>query len=63
PVTFLFSNPDRIGWINRFDNFEFFPSRPPFDPRYWIVRGSGVERLSNDAVMSMSPSERADPKQ
>jgi peptide/nickel transport system substrate-binding protein len=62
PVTFLFSPPDRIGWLDRFDNFEFFPTRPPFDPRYWIVKGSGVNRGPHDAIMSMNPSERTEPK-
>jgi peptide/nickel transport system substrate-binding protein len=61
PVTFLFSTPDRIAWINRFDNFELFPTRPPFDPRYWIVKGSGAQRIPTDAVMSMNPSERTEP--
>jgi len=63
PVTFMFSTPDRIGWLDRFDNFEFFPTRPPFDPRYWIVRGSGAKRLPNAAVMSINPSQRSEPKQ
>ncbi len=62
PQTFLWSSPERIAWIDRFDNFEFFPSRPPFAPAYWMVRGSGVTRAPHGAVMSMVPSERKDPQ-
>jgi peptide/nickel transport system substrate-binding protein len=53
PVTFMYSSPNRIGWIDRFDNFEFFPTRPPFDPRFWMVRGSGVKRTANGVPMSL----------
>ncbi len=62
PQTFLWSTPERIAWLDRFDNFEFFPSRPPFAPAFWIVRGSGVKRGPHDAVMSMNPSERTEPQ-
>ena len=61
PVTFMFSSPDLIAWLNRFDNFEFFPARPPFIAQYWIVRGSGVQRIATDAVMSLNPAERTEP--
>jgi peptide/nickel transport system substrate-binding protein len=62
PVTFFYSPPSRIAWVDRFDNFELFKSRPPYSAQYWIVRGSGVQRIANDAVMSMNPSERTEPK-
>ncbi len=63
PVTYLFSTPLFIGWVNRFDNVEFFRARPPYAPAYWIVRGSGVKRIPTDAVMSLNPAERTEPKQ
>jgi peptide/nickel transport system substrate-binding protein len=63
PVTFLWSRPDRIAWIDRFDNFEFFPSRPPVDPTKWIVRGSGVKRYPSAATYSLNPPERTQPTQ
>jgi peptide/nickel transport system substrate-binding protein len=63
PVTFMFSTPAFIGWVDRFDNFEFFRARPPYSPQYWIVRGSGVKRLPHDAVMSLNPAERTEPTQ
>ncbi|MFI5202287.1 MAG: hypothetical protein ACHQNE_07860 [Candidatus Kapaibacterium sp.] len=62
PVTFMFTGPERIAWRNRFDNFEFFPTRPPYIEQYWIVKGSGVQRIPGDAVMSINPSERTEPK-
>ena len=54
PVTWMYSSPARIAWIDRFDNFEFFRSRPPFAPQYWIVRGSGIERRPTGIPMSLS---------
>ena len=50
----MFSSPVRIGWVDRFDNFELFHTRPPFDPRYWIVRGSGVKRLPTGVPMGVT---------
>ncbi len=61
PVTFLYSPPLFIGWVNRFDNVEFFRARPPYAPSYWIVRGSGVKRIAGDAAMSLIPAERTEP--
>jgi ABC-type transport system substrate-binding protein len=61
PVTFMWSRPDRIAWIDRFDNFEFFPSRPPVSPPLWIVRGSGVKRYEGAPVYSLNPAERTNP--
>lgn len=61
PVSYLFSTPLFIGWVDRFDNVEMFRGRPPYSPQYWIVRGSGVKRIPGDAVMSMNPSERTEP--
>jgi ABC-type transport system substrate-binding protein len=55
PVTWMYSSPARIAWIDRFDNFEFFRSRPPFSVQYWIVRGSGVQRRPTGIPMSLSP--------
>jgi peptide/nickel transport system substrate-binding protein len=62
PVTFLYSIPLFIGWVDRFDNVEMFRGRPPYAPAYWIVRGSGVKRAPHGAVMSMNPSERKEPQ-
>ncbi|MDP4200141.1 MAG: ABC transporter substrate-binding protein [Bacteroidota bacterium] len=62
PVTFMYSSPDRIAWLDRFDNFEFIPGRPPVNPASWIVRGSGVKRLPHAAVYSLNPAERRDPQ-
>lgn len=45
PVSFLFATPQRIGMVDRFDNVEFFRGRPCFDPRYFMVRGSGVKKI------------------
>ena len=53
PVSFLWSSPQLIAWQDRFDNFEFFPTRPPFEPQYWIVRGSGIKRMPNGVPMSL----------
>jgi ABC-type transport system substrate-binding protein len=53
PVTFLYSTPDRIAWVDRFDNFGFYPGRPPFDPRWWIVRGANVQRQPNSVPMAL----------
>jgi ABC-type transport system substrate-binding protein len=61
PVTFMYSSPDRIAWLDRFDNFEFIPNRPPYSPQLWIVRGSGVKRMPHGAVMSLNPAERTEP--
>ena len=58
PITFMYSVPLFIGWQNRFDNVEFFRSRPPYYPMFWIVRGSGVKRGPNDVIMSRNPAER-----
>lgn len=44
PLTFLFCSPARIGMVDRFDNVEFFRGRPGFDPRYFIVRGAGIQK-------------------
>ena len=63
PVTFLFTVPEFIGWVDRFDNFEFINGRPPYVPAEWIVRGSGVQRRKGGAVMSLNPAERTDSKQ
>jgi len=52
PVTFMFSVPLFIGWVDRFDNLEFFHTRPPYSPQYWIVRGSGVKRLPTGIPMN-----------
>jgi peptide/nickel transport system substrate-binding protein len=46
PVSFLFCTPARIGMVDRFDNVEFFRSRPGFDPRYFIVRGAGIKKTA-----------------
>jgi ABC-type transport system substrate-binding protein len=61
PVTFMFSTPEFIGWVDRFDNFEFINGRPPYLPAEWIVRGSGVKRIPGRAVMSLNPAERTEP--
>jgi peptide/nickel transport system substrate-binding protein len=61
PVTFMFSQPFFIGWVDRFDNFEFITGRPPYMPWEWIVRGSGVKRAPGAAVMSLNPAERTEP--
>lgn len=61
PVTFMFSPPSFIGWVDRFDNFEFINGRPPYMPWEWIVRGSGVKRIPGRAVMSLNPAERTEP--
>ncbi len=61
PVTFMFSPPSFIGWVDRFDNFEFITGRPPYIPQEWIVRGSGVQRIPGRAVMSLNPAERTEP--
>ncbi len=53
PVSFLWSSPARIAWLDRFDNFQFFPARPPFSPQYWIVRGSGIKRTPNGVPQSL----------
>jgi peptide/nickel transport system substrate-binding protein len=58
PVTFLFSTPLFIAWQDRFDNVEFFRSRPPYYPSFWIPRGSGAKRGPNDIIMSRNPAER-----
>ncbi len=50
PVTWLFAPPTLIAWVDRFDNFELFRTRPPFSPSSWIVRGSGVKRLPTGIV-------------
>ncbi len=55
PVSFLFCSPDFIAMNNRFDNVEFFRSRPCFDPRYWIVRGANVKRTPNGVIMGAGP--------
>ena len=62
PVTFLYSSPDRIAWLDRFDNFELCSARPPVAPPSWIVRGSGVKRLPHGAVFSLNPAERTEPQ-
>lgn len=62
PVTFLYSSPNRIAWLDRFDNFEFIPGRPPYTPNWWIVRGSGVKRAPRGAVMSLNPAQQTDPQ-
>ena len=54
PVTWLYSSPARIAWVDRFDNFQFFPTRPPFAPQYWIVRGAGITRRPTGIPMSLS---------
>ncbi len=61
PVTFMYSSPDRIAWLDRFDNFEFFPSRPPVNPPSWIVRGSGVKRPAGAPILSLNRAERTEP--
>ena len=61
PYTFMYSSPIRIGWVDRFDNFELFHSRPPFDPRYWIVRGSGVKPLPTAVPMGVTGDKAAMP--
>lgn len=43
PVTFMFATPLRIGMVNRFDNVAFYRQRPCYDPRYFVVRGAGIE--------------------
>jgi peptide/nickel transport system substrate-binding protein len=53
PVSFLFTNPQFIAMSNRFDNVEFFRSRPCFDPRYWVVRGATVKRSPNAVPMGV----------
>ncbi len=63
PVTFMFAPPTFIGWVDRFDNFEFITGRPPYIPQEWIVRGSGVQRIPGRAVMSLNPAERTEPTQ
>jgi peptide/nickel transport system substrate-binding protein len=62
PVTFMTSPPFYVGWVDRFDNLEFFNSRPPYLPWYWIVRGSGVKRVPHGAVMSRMASQRTEPQ-
>lgn len=54
PVTFMFTTPYFLAWYDRFDNFELFHTRPPFDPRYWIVRGSGIQRNPHGVPMGVS---------
>jgi peptide/nickel transport system substrate-binding protein len=61
PVTFMYSSPDRIAWLDRFDNFEFFPSRPPVNPPSWLIRGSGAKRHPGSPVLSLNPAERTQP--
>jgi peptide/nickel transport system substrate-binding protein len=47
PITFLWSSPLRLAYLDRFDNVEFFSQRPCFNLPFWIVRGSGVKALPN----------------
>ena len=61
PVTFMYSSPMRIGWQDRFDNFELFHSRPPFDPKYWLIRGAGTKLMPNAVPMSLGPVKSAQP--
>jgi ABC-type transport system substrate-binding protein len=61
PVTFMYSSPIRSGWVDRFDNLEFFHARPPFDPRYWLVRGAGTKLTPNAVPMSLHPVKNAQP--
>jgi peptide/nickel transport system substrate-binding protein len=61
PITFMVSKPFFIGWVDRFDNFEFINGRPPYLPAEWIVRGSGVKRLPHAATFSLNRAERTDP--
>jgi peptide/nickel transport system substrate-binding protein len=42
PITPLFCTPLRIAITDRFDNVEFIRQRPCVEPRWWVVRGSGI---------------------
>ena len=53
PVSFLFNQPAFIAHIDRFDNFEYFRSRPCFEPHYWAVKGANVKRTENGVPMSV----------
>lgn len=55
PVSYLFATPLMLAHVDRFDNVEFFRQRPCFDPRYWIVRGSGVKRMPGAIAMGDQP--------
>ncbi len=43
PVTFLWSQPQLMARVDRFDNVELVHQRPCVIPALWIVRGSGVK--------------------
>ncbi len=47
PMTYLFSTPKKFAWVDRFDNVQRSASAPWIDPRYFIVRGSGIIPLSH----------------
>jgi peptide/nickel transport system substrate-binding protein len=47
PVTFLWSQPQMMARIDRFDNVEIIRQRPCVEPKYWIVRGSGTKADPN----------------
>jgi len=49
PITYLYSKPEKFAWIDRFDNVQFLPFAPYIDPRYLIVRGSGVKKIDYSA--------------
>ena len=43
PVTFLWSQPQLMARIDRFDNVELIHQHPCVNFQYWIVRGAGVK--------------------
>jgi peptide/nickel transport system substrate-binding protein len=43
PVTFLWSQPQLMAWIDRFDNIELLHQRPCVNVPFWVVRGAGVK--------------------
>jgi ABC-type transport system substrate-binding protein len=42
PVTFLWSQPQLMARLDRFDNVETIRQRPCVNPPFWVVRGSGI---------------------
>ena len=45
PMTYLFSKPEIFAWVDRFDNVQLLAFAPYIDPRFLIVRGSGVKKI------------------
>ena len=45
PQTFLYAGPTKYAWVDRFDNVFLEALAPTIDPRYLIVRGSGVKPI------------------